>query len=159
MRLSLLHLRPLPERIAKLKDVSLFATLTSRELSIVGRFLHERGYKAGEIIFDEGEEGQALYIVYAGDVKIVRRERPDAPLAELGPGDFFGDLALIDSAPRAAQARAATDCILGVFFRADFQNMLETDPRTGSRLYQQLNRHVGRLLRETVLGARGDQYL
>jgi CRP/FNR family cyclic AMP-dependent transcriptional regulator len=159
MRLSLIQLRPLPERIARLKDVSLFATLSSRELAIVGRFLHERQYQAGEVIFDEGEEGQALYIVYAGQVVIVRKAKPDAPLAELGPGDFFGDLALLDNAPRAAQARAATDCVLGVFFRADFANVLETDPRTGSRLYQQLARHVGRLLRETVLGMRGDQYL
>jgi CRP-like cAMP-binding protein len=98
-------------------------------------------------------------VVFSGEVIIARKSRPDTPLAELGPGDFFGDLALIDSAPRAAQARAGTDCLLGVLFRADFHSILETDPRTGSRLYQQLARHVGRLLRETVLGARGDHYL
>lgn len=159
MRLSLLHLRPLPERIAKLKDVPLFAQLNKRELSTVGRLLHEREFKAGEVIFDEGEEGQALYVVFSGEVIIARKSRPDTPLAELGPGDFFGDLALIDSAPRAAQARAGKDCLLGVLFRADFHSIRETDPRTGSRLYQQLARHVGRLLRETVLGARGDHYL
>jgi CRP/FNR family cyclic AMP-dependent transcriptional regulator len=159
VRLSLLPFRPLPERIARLKDVTLFATLSPRELAIVGRFLHEREYKAGEVIFDEGDDGQALYVVYSGDVMIVRKAKPEAPLAALGPGDFFGDLALLDNAPRAAQARAATDCLLGVFFRVDFQNVLETDPRTGSRLYQQLARHVGRLLRDTVLGARGDHYL
>jgi CRP/FNR family transcriptional regulator, cyclic AMP receptor protein len=159
MRLSLLQLRPLPDRIAKLKDVRLFAQLNKRELITVGRLLHEREYKAGEVIFDEGDEGQALYIIFSGEVIIVRKSRPDTPLADLGAGDFFGDLALIDSAPRAAQARAATDCLVGVLFRADFHNILETDPRTGSRLYQQLARHVGRLLRETVLGARGDHYL
>ena len=104
MRLSLLHLRPLPERVAKLKDVPLFASLNKRELSTVGRLLHEREYKGGEVIFDEGEEGQALYVVFSGEVIIARKSRPDTPLAELGPGDFFGDLALIDSAPRAAPA-------------------------------------------------------
>jgi CRP-like cAMP-binding protein len=159
MRFSLIHLRPLPERIARLKDVPLFATLDSRELATVGRFLHDREFQPGEVIFDEGEEGQALYIIYAGGVTIVRRESPDIALADLGPGDFFGDLALIDDAPRAAQARAASECVLGVLFRGDFQDMLDTDPRTGSRLYKQLARHVSHLLRETVLGARGDHYL
>src|SRR5215212_7373277 len=79
MRLSLLHLRPLPERIAKLKDVPLFAQLNKRELSTVGRLLHEREFKGGEVIFDEGEEGQALYVVFSGEVVIVRKARPDAP--------------------------------------------------------------------------------
>jgi CRP/FNR family cyclic AMP-dependent transcriptional regulator len=159
VRLSLLALRPLPERVARLKDVPLFASLTKRELATVGRILHEREYKTNEVVFDEGEEGQALYIIFSGDVTIARKARPDVALADLGPGDYFGDLALIDDAPRAAQARAKTDCIVGVLFRADFHSILETDPRTGSRLYQQLARHVGRLLRETVLGGRGDQYL
>jgi CRP-like cAMP-binding protein len=159
VRLSLRALRPLPERIARLKDIPLFASLNKRELATVGRLLHERSYKANEVIFDEGDEGQALYIIFAGEVIIVRKSKPEAALAELGVGDYFGDLALIDSAPRAAQARAQTDCTLGVLFRGDFHNILETDPRTGSRLYQHLARHVARLLRETVLGARGDHYL
>src|SRR4051812_50031863 len=99
MRLSLLHLRPLPERIAKLKDVPLFAQLNKRELSTVGRLLHEREFKAGEGIFDEGEEGQGLYVVFSGEVVIARKARPGSPLAELGGGGFFWGPAPGETAP------------------------------------------------------------
>src|SRR5213078_2638175 len=64
MRLSLLRQRPLPDRLGRLRAVSLFATLNQRELEIVNGFVHDRTYAPGEIIFDEGEEGQALYVVF-----------------------------------------------------------------------------------------------
>jgi CRP/FNR family transcriptional regulator, cyclic AMP receptor protein len=160
MRLSLLHMRALPERLARLRSVSLFATLNPRELGIVAGFLHDREYTPGEVIFDEGEEGQALYVVFTGEVIICRPgHRESGRLAALGPGTFFGDLALLDNAPRAAQAIAATPCHLGVFFRSDFQNVLETDARAATKLYRQLAHLLARRLRETVYGARGEQYL
>lgn len=160
MRISLTQLRPLPDRLARLRSVTLFATLNPRELGIVAGLLHDREYTTGEIIFDEGEEGQALYVVFAGEVIICRPEhRESGHLASLGPGTFFGDLALLDNAPRAAQAVAATPCHLGVFFRTDFQNMLDTDARAATKLYRQLAHLLARRLRETVFGARGEQYL
>jgi CRP/FNR family cyclic AMP-dependent transcriptional regulator len=160
MRLSLIHPRPLPDRLARLRAVSLFATLNQRELEIVNGFVHDRTYAPGEIVFDEGEEGQALYVVFTGEVVICRPgHRESGRLAALGPGTFFGDLALLDNAPRAAQAIAAIESHLGVFFRSDFQNVLETDARAATKLYRSLAHHVARRLRETVFGARGEQYL
>lgn len=158
--MRLLQLKPLSDRLLRLRALSLFATLDPGELRIVENLLHEREYVAGEIIFDEGEEGQAIYFVFAGTVTICRQGQPESGrIAELGAGGFFGDLALLDNSPRAAQARAATACTLGVFFRADFQELLETNARTASKLSLQLARHLGARLRETVYGARGEQYL
>jgi CRP/FNR family cyclic AMP-dependent transcriptional regulator len=160
MRFSLMHPRALPEKLARLRAVTLFAELNSRELGIVAGFLHDREYTTGEIIFDEGEEGQALYVVFTGEVLICRPgHRESGRLAALGPGTFFGDLALLDNAPRAAQAVAATPCHLGVLFRSDFQNVLNTDARAATKLYRQLAHLLARRLRETVYGARGEQYL
>jgi CRP/FNR family transcriptional regulator, cyclic AMP receptor protein len=156
--MRLMQMRPLPERLARLRSVSLFATLNPRELGIVAGFLHDREYASGEIIFDEGEEGQALYVVFTGEVLICRPgHRESGRLAALGPGTFFGDLALLDNAPRAAQAVAATPSHLGVFFRSDFQNVLETDARAATKLYRQLAHLLARRLRETVYGACGEQ--
>lgn len=137
-----------PRRWEQLAQVSIFGDLKPRELRIVDAALHERSYLAGEVIFDEGEEGQALYILLAGRVLICRQGDPDTGrIAELGAGDFFGDLALLDDAPRAAQARAAEACRLAVFFRADFMSLLETHAAIASRVSLQLARHIGQRLR------------
>ncbi|HQR02699.1 MAG: cyclic nucleotide-binding domain-containing protein [Proteobacteria bacterium] len=145
--------RKLPPHLARLHRLALFATLDARELRLVEGLLHERSYLAGEVVFDEGEEGQALYIVYAGEVLICRQGQPETGrIALLEPGSFFGDLALLDNTPRAAQARAVSASTLGVLFRSDFMKLLETDARTASKVALQLARHIGRRLRDTVVG-------
>ncbi len=154
------QLKPLSDRLLRLQALSLFATLDVRELRIVDGLLHERQYQQDEVIFDEGEDGQAIYFVLAGKVTICRQGQPaSGRIAELGPGNFFGELALLDNSPRAAQARAATACSLGVFFRMDFQELLETNALTASKLSLQLARHLGARLRDSVLGARAEQHL
>ncbi len=62
----------LSPRLQRLKNLALFSTLTPRELKIADGLLHKRRFLAGEIIFDEGEEGQALYIVLSGAVSVCR---------------------------------------------------------------------------------------
>lgn len=138
-------------RLRQIQALSLFSTLGPRELKVVDGLLHERSYFKDEIVFDEGEEGQALYIIMSGKVLICRQGQPvDGRIVELGAGTLFGELALLDDAPRAAQARAADNCMLAVFFRADFLNLLETHAVIASKISLQLARHIGRRLRETV---------
>jgi CRP-like cAMP-binding protein len=134
-----------------LKALPLFADLTVRDLKIVQGLLHDREYLAGEVIFDEGEEGNALYIVRSGRVLICRQGRPEHPIAEIGAGGFFGELALLDTAPRSAQARAIEPCKLAVFFGSDFLSLLETETKLSNRILFQFSRHLARRLRGTVL--------
>lgn len=139
-------------RLERLRNLSLFVNLTPAELQIVDGLLHERDYLAGEVIFDEGEEGQAIYIVAAGEVLICRQGNGDAGrLAQLGPGTFFGELALLDNSPRSAQARAATACRLIVFFRDDFVGLLDTHARIASKISRQLACHLGARVRSMAL--------
>ncbi len=162
----MIHIMRLPfsqslsPRLSRLLDLPLFSTLDRRELQIVDNLLHERSYIAGEIIFDEGEQGQAIYCVFSGSVLICHQGDPSRGIInELGPGHFFGDLALLDDAPRAAQARAVSDCTLGVFFRSDFQDLLVNDARLSSKLSLQLARQLGERLRAMVTGQRGEHCL
>jgi CRP-like cAMP-binding protein len=74
-------------------------------------------------------------------------------VAELEPGDFFGDLALLDNAPRNAQTRAIDNCELAVFFRGDFLGLMETDAVIGYKIALALARHLGGRLREWMVGA------
>ncbi len=162
-------------RLERLHELSLFVDLTPAELQIVDGLLHERDYLEGEVIFDEGEEGQAIYIIAAGEVLISRQERGDAGrtvqpggtehaavqprrrqgdsgrVAQLGAGTFFGELALLDNSPRSAQARAASPCKLIVLFRDDFVRLLDTHARIASKISRQLACHLGTRLRDMAL--------
>jgi CRP-like cAMP-binding protein len=150
-------LRSAPDsRLDELKRLALFSELSGRELHIVQGVLHEREYLPGEVIFDEGEEGNALYIVRAGRVLICLQGQPESPVAEHGPGSFFGELALLDSVPRAAQARALEPSRLAVLFGSDFLALLESESHLGNRMLLQLARHLGRRLRGSIT-ARGER--
>ncbi len=131
----------------------LFSGLPDRDMQIVLGFLHFRSYQAGEVIFDEGEEGQALYILVSGQVNINRQGREDAPLARLEPGAFFGEMALLDDAPRAAQARAMSPVEVAVLFRGDFLNLMDDHARIASRISLQLARQLGDRLRRMIAAA------
>ena len=157
---NLFRPRKTTPRLERLRNLSLFVNLTPGELQIVDGLLHERDYLPGEVIFDEGEEGQAIYIVAAGDVLICRQGQGEAGrLAQLGPGTFFGELALLDKSPRSAQARAATACQLIVFFRDDFVGLLDTHARIASKISRELAHHLGARMRDMALVAGAYQHL
>ncbi|MDP2810782.1 MAG: cyclic nucleotide-binding domain-containing protein [Rhodocyclaceae bacterium] len=157
---NLFRPRKTTPRLERLRNLSLFVNLTPAELQIVDGLLHERDYLAGEVIFDEGEEGQAIYIVAAGDVLICRQGQGEAGrVAQLGPGTFFGELALLDNSPRSAQARAATACQLIVFFRDDFVGLLDTHARIASKISRELARHLGARMRDMAMAAGAYQHL
>lgn len=143
---------------ARLRELPLFHDLDNSELDIVSSLLHEREYLQHEVLFDEGEEGHAIYIVVSGNVTI-RRTGGSILIADLGPGSFFGELALLTNAPRATQARAGSNCKMLVFFRDDFNMLLHTHVRIAAKLGINLARHVGARLRESVVGRRVEQSL
>jgi CRP-like cAMP-binding protein len=138
-------------RLPLLKNVILFKDLSTHELSLVDEMLHERRYLENEVVFDEGEEGQGLFIVLSGRVKIARLESGNATLLEFGPGSFFGEVALLDQSVRTAQARALEDTQIVVLFRAEFYALLETHARIASRISFQLARILATRLRQAVL--------
>lgn len=147
-------------RQQQLGQLSLLVDLTPAELAIVDGLLHERSYLKDEVVFDAGEEGQALYIILAGEVLICRQGEPErGRIAVLGPGSFFGELALLDDSTRAAQARAAGNCDLVVFFRDDFNGLLDTHARIATKITRRLARHLGARLRQLARSADAEQHL
>jgi CRP/FNR family cyclic AMP-dependent transcriptional regulator len=78
-------------RLQLLKNVVLFKDLSMRDLAMVSSLMHERQYLADEVIFDEGEEGQGLFLVLKGRVKITLPADADNVLIELGHGASPGE--------------------------------------------------------------------
>jgi CRP/FNR family cyclic AMP-dependent transcriptional regulator len=143
----------LSQRQRRLQNTPLFRTLKPIEVKFVDGLMHERRYLPEEIIFDENEEGQALYLVMSGRVEISRMHEGRRQLvSELGPGSFFGDLALLDDSPRSARARAIDHCELAVFFRDDFLALMDTDAVIGYKISLALARHIGQRLRNVLDG-------
>lgn len=122
-----------PAHFADLRKVPIFSGLSSHELDTLDDLLHTRTYVKDEVIFDQGEEGQAIYFVLSGAVNILKQGKARA-LATLEEGQFFGERALLEDVPRVAQARAKSDCVVAVLFRDDFLNLLGTHPEIAEKI-------------------------
>lgn len=132
-----------------LAHVPLFSALSGKEWRVIAGLLHERRYEQGEVIFDQGEDSQALYVVISGKVAILRKVDADtAKLAEIGPGRAFGELAILGGDQRSAQARAAQDCVLQTLARRDFEALVESHKAIALKITLQLARQLARQLRE-----------
>ncbi|MGB5872168.1 MAG: cyclic nucleotide-binding domain-containing protein [Bacteroidota bacterium] len=129
-----------------LKGIPIFDGLTKRELTAVERILHERHYQTDEIIFRQEEPGMGMYIIESGSVGIVS-EPGGVQFSELNVGDFFGELALLDEAPRSATAVAKTPCRVFGFFQPDLFSLIERDPRLGVKIVLRLAQIIGSRLR------------
>lgn len=135
-----------------LADTFIFSGLTTSQLKILEDFMHDRTYLPGEVVFDAGEDGQALYIIVSGKVLICHQGQPEKLIAVLDAGNFFGELALLDDSPRSAQARASEKTEICVLFRGDFERLMESHSQIASQIAMQLARHLGKRLRKMVSG-------
>jgi CRP-like cAMP-binding protein len=127
-----------------LRRVSFLAELTDAELDELGGNLRLRRCRKGATIFTEGDDGDCMYVIEEGWVKIALTspEGKEATLRLCGAGDFFGEMALLDGEPRSADAHAQTPTKLMLLGRADFLRFLERRPSVAVRLLASLSRRL-----------------
>jgi CRP-like cAMP-binding protein len=102
----------MPSRVIELlSSMDLFAGLAEAELAKIARLLKEHKVAENEVIFNQGDPGDGLYIVLQGRVRIATTDHfgRERVLAFYGPGEFFGDMAVLTGGPRSASASASTD--------------------------------------------------
>ena len=128
--------RPSAETIAK---IPLFAGLEKRELERVADSFKERRYGAGETIATEGKSGAGFFVIGEGTaiVTVQGNER-----ATLGPGDYFGEIALIDEGARTATLTAESDMTCYGMTFWEFRPIVESDARIAWKLLQALARKL-----------------
>jgi CRP-like cAMP-binding protein len=115
-----------------LRRCSLFAHADEATLETVARTLRRRRFKRNGVIFHQGDPGDSLFIVESGRVKVVvlsAEGAEDAIIATLGPGMFFGELALLDGAARSASAIAVEPSETLILDRESFDGLMDTQPR------------------------------
>jgi len=120
----------LSEEAQSLARVPLFRRLEAHELEHLAEEVDQVNYNAGETIFHEHDHGDALYILEEGAVRIwiMDEDVHEVTLAELKPGDFFGELAVLDRGERSSSATAITDIHLHRLSSDDFQQFLIDHP-------------------------------
>ena len=123
-------LTKLSEEAQSLARVPLFKRLDAHELEHLAEEIDQVNYKAGETIFHEHDHGDALYVLEEGSVRIwvVDEDVNEVTLAELKPGEFFGELAVLDRGERSTNATAITDIHLHRLSSDDFQQFLIEHP-------------------------------
>jgi len=130
-----------------LRNVSLFATLNEKDMEVVSKIIFVNTYSKGEVVFQEGEKGDSLYIILKGQVKVCLYDEDGREyiLAAIGKDGFFGELALIDELPRSANAITLENSELLIIRRHDFTRLLMENPTITIAILKVLSRR----LRET----------
>jgi CRP/FNR family cyclic AMP-dependent transcriptional regulator len=120
------HASTASEREDQLAKVPFFDGLTREALALVAQVTTEETHALGTRIFQYGDPGDKLFIILEGKVRISREiaGMGEEALAVLGPGQLFGEMALLDEAPRSADARAHERCRLLVMTKDAFEDLL-----------------------------------
>ncbi len=138
-----------------LRSVPLFASLDDRAADALRALVTARRVPAGTTLFRMGEAGDAMYLIEGGRVRIHVRDSDgdDMTLAELGDGDFFGEMAILDGKPRSAHATVLQDADLGTISRDDFLNFVRENPDVALKMMSAITERLRRtdeLLRTRV---------
>ena len=114
-----------------LRTVPIFSELTDSDISSLAKLSSRRRYPKDTVVFFENEEGDSFFMILEGRIKvtILGDDGREVILSMLGPGDFFGEMALLDNEPRSATAIAVEESELLQLHRTDFQTVL-TDNRS-----------------------------
>ncbi|HUQ23792.1 MAG TPA: cyclic nucleotide-binding domain-containing protein [Gaiellaceae bacterium] len=121
--------------IETLKKVPLFAELENRDLERIADSFKERKYASGDTIAGEGQGGAGFFVIAEGTARVTVQ---GGDRGTLGPGDYFGEIALIDEGARTATVTAETDMTCYAMTFWEFRPIVETDARIAWKLVQAL---------------------
>jgi len=134
-----------------LKQIELLREFDDRVLDELRQCVHERSVRADELVFRHGDEGDEIFLVRRGIVRILLPLKGGKRhhLATFGRGDFFGEMAFLDRGRRSADAEARTDCELYVLSRKEFNTHVYKDAVLGVRVFARIARAVSLHIRQT----------
>jgi len=134
-------------KIEVLKRIPIFSHLGYQDLMKILSTSRVRTYEAGRPIIEEGETGDEMYICLTGKVEVTKMGQP---LTELGAGSFFGEMALIDQAPRSASVTATEPTRLMVIKRVNFFRLIRGEHELATKLLWAFCQVIGHRLRQTT---------
>jgi CRP-like cAMP-binding protein len=129
-----------------LRNIGLFGALSDEVLAFLASMLTVVKPTIGETVFREGDEANAMYVVLAGEMEVTKKSRGavDARVAVLGPGDWFGEMSIVDIQPRSATVRALAPGRLIRISAADLDALYRHDVRSYAIIVLNLARELSR---------------
>jgi len=135
-----------------IQDTFLFENLNFTEAQNLARICHLKRFSQGEVVIEENALGQALYLVHKGLVKVVKAfGKGSQEIAELGPGQLFGEMSLIEDDLTSAGVIAATELELFVIYRGEFEDTLKRDQGLALKIYKSFCKTLSERLRKTTM--------
>ena len=135
------------EVVAKLGNVPIFSECSKRELALIVRAAKEVTHRQGTMIAREGEKGIGLFLILEGECEVTIGGKRKA---KLGPGDFFGEVALLDGGPRTATVTALTEVKLVGITGWVFRGLLMEHPSIALKTLEAVAGRLRAVTRESV---------
>jgi CRP-like cAMP-binding protein len=134
-----------------LRMIPFFEHMSNKQLRVLAQYIHERRYEENEYLFELNHPGAALFIISKGEVAVETTNDPSTAtqLAVIKPGEFLGELALIDESPRSAAARALKPTKAFALFRGDLLKLEKTEPEIACEILRALAIIIGERLKAT----------
>jgi CRP-like cAMP-binding protein len=142
---------PYYEKLRLMKSIVLLKDMPERTIQALAEFLKPRRFATGAVVFKEGGRGMSMYFVASGRIRIYKRTACDSSrqLAIVGPGYFFGEMALVDEIPRSASAAAAEPSLLFELFSGDLERWVKDSAPQALQFFAALSHVMARRLRNT----------
>jgi len=139
------------DRNEQLNRIPLFQGLSLEEIAVLDQYLGEMELAAGEAVFREGEKGDFVCFVTAGELEVIKQSLNAGvtTMALLGKGRSIGEMALIDELPRSATVQARSDARLTLLSRSAFEALSREAPEIGIKILKHLARSLSLSLRRT----------
>jgi CRP-like cAMP-binding protein len=140
---------PTEERLEFLRDIPIFAGLKPDALRDLAGHITEASFPAGALVFQEGEPGSELFVIHTGRVEVIKHlgVSRETTLAKLKPGDFFGEMAVIERVARSASVRAAKRTLLLSIRATQLHQLFVNRPDQYAILILNISRDLSRRLR------------
>ncbi|WP_432821563.1 cyclic nucleotide-binding domain-containing protein [Trichloromonas sp.] len=137
--------------LSLLRESALFADMSDAEIASLAELFRGKSILAGKTVFIENMPGESLYLVKEGTIRISKMlaEGDEQTLVVLGPDDTFGEMAVLDVAPRSATARVIEDAHLLSICKNDFEELCDSYPALGLKLMRNIIRIFSKRIRES----------
>ena len=134
--------RGIPSNVIRhFQSIPLFSKVSKKGIRAIAQAATEVDVPAGRTLVAEGEFGRHMYVIVSGTVDVTREGKS---LAQLGPGDFFGELAFLDGAVRSATVTAKTDATVVVLGPREMDIIIEREPVVAKRLLEAMAQRIRR---------------
>jgi HEAT repeat protein len=131
------------ERILLLREIPIFADLSPEDLKLVAEIAHEEWVPQKTVIFNQGDEGHRMFVIVEGQLHVLQITKDtEKVVAQRGPGDFVGEMAIIESAPRSATLRAQTDVRVLAIDGETFKGILRERPDVSFAVLRSVSRRL-----------------